>query len=259
MPIKLKDHVIIVGYGLNGRNLARVLGDMEIPYVVLDVNPDAVKTSRTGQGEMIYGDATNPRVLTQARILFARVLVIATSDPFGARRIVQQARQLNSSIHIVVRTRYLRELQDLHELGANDVVPEEFETSIEIFALVLGTYRMPKAVIQDKVEQVRRESYLLLRRGELPELSHHLRAGTLADVQVDTCRVEDDSHVVGKSLSELQVHRRMGASVIALTRNGLTQSHPSADTVLKPKDVLVLLGTREQIRKALALLVETKI
>ncbi len=256
--IKMKDHVIIVGYGLNGRNLARVLGDMEIPYVVLDVNPDAVKAFGKGRGTMIYGDATNPRVLTQARIMFARVLVVATSDPFGARRIVQQARQLNSTLHIVVRTRYLKELQDLHELGANDVVPEEFETSIEIFALVLRTYQTPKNMIQDKVEQVRRESYLLLRRGELPELAHHLRSGTLADVQVETCRVEDDSHVLGKPLSQLQIHRRTGASVIALTRNGVTKSNPSQDTVLEPGDVLVLLGAREQIRKALALLVDKK-
>jgi CPA2 family monovalent cation:H+ antiporter-2 len=259
IQIKMKDHVIIVGYGLNGRNLARVLGDMEIPYVVLDVNPDVVKASGKGRGTMIYGDATNPRVLTQARIMFARVLVVATSDPFGARRIVQQARHLNSTIHIVVRTRYLKELQDLHELGANDVVPEEFETSIEIFALVLRTYQTPKAMIQDKVEQVRREGYLLLRRGELPELAHHLRAGTLADVQVDTCRVEDDSHVSGKPLSQLQIHGRTGASVIALTRSGVTQSNPSNDTVLEPGDVLVLLGGRDQIRKAIALLVDTRI
>jgi len=257
--IKMKDHVVIVGYGLNGRNLARVLADMEIPYVVLDVNPDAVKASGKDRGPMIYGDATNPRVLTQAGILFARVLVVATSDPFGARRIVQQARQLNSSIHIVVRTRYLKELQDLHELGANDVVPEEFETSIEIFALVLRTYQTPKAMIQNKVEQVRGEGYLLLRRGELPELAHHLRAGTLADVEVDTCRVEDNSHVSGKTLSQLQIHRRTGASVIAFTRNGVTQSNPSKDIVLEPGDVLVLLGAREQIRKGIALLVDTKI
>jgi CPA2 family monovalent cation:H+ antiporter-2 len=227
--------------------------------VVLDVNPDVVKASGKGRGHMIYGDATNPRVLTQARIMFARVLVVATSDPFGARRIVQQARHLNPTIHIVVRTRYLKELQDLHELGANDVVPEEFETSIEIFALVLRTYQTPKAMIQDKVEQVRREGYLLLRRGELPELAHHLRAGTLVDVQVDTCRVEDDSHVLGKPLSQLHIHGRTGASVIALTRHGVTKSNPSHDTVLEPGDVLVLLGAREQIRKAIALLVDTRI
>lgn len=251
---KVKDHVIIVGYGLNGRNLARVLADMEIPYVVLDVNPDAVKAAGKHKGQMIFGDATNPRVLTQARIMIARVLVVATSDPFGARRIVHQARQLNPKLHIVVRTRYLKELQDLQELGANDVVPEEFETSIEIFALVLRTYQTPQAVIQDKVEQVRREGYLLLRRGEFPELAHHLRAGTLADVEVDTCRVEEDSHVVGKPLGQLHIHGRTGASLIALTRNGITNPNPSHETVLKPGDVLVFLGAREQIRRAITLI-----
>ena len=138
-------------------------------------------------------------------------------------------------------------------------MPEEFETSIEIFALVLRTYQTPKAMIQDKVEQIRREGYLLLRRGELPELAHHLRAGTLADVQVDTCRVENDSHVLGKRLTQLHIHGRTGASVIAITRGGVTQSNPSRDTVLEPGDVLVLLGAREQIRKAIALLVDVKI
>ncbi len=255
--IKITDHVIIVGYGLNGRNLAQVLGEIEIPYVVLDVNADVVATAGRKSGVIIFGDATNSRVLIQARIMFAKVLVVATSDPFGARRIVQQARQLNPDVHIVVRTRYLKELQDLLDLGANDVVPEEFETSIEIFALVLQTYRTPKATIQDKVEQVRREGYLLFRRGELPELAHHLRAGTLADVEVDSCRVEEDSHVLGKSLSQVKIHAMTGASVITLTRNGLTQSNPSKDTVLQAGDVLVLLGRREQIRKALAFLVDT--
>lgn len=259
VQVKIKDHVIIVGYGLNGRNLARVLRDMEIPFVVLEVNPEAIKVSGKFRGQMIYGDASNPRVLTQARIMFARVLVVATSDPFGARRIVHQARQLNSNLHIVVRTRYLKELQDLHELGANDVVPEEFETSIEIFALVLRTYQTPKSMIQEKVEQVRREGYLLLRRGELPELAHHLRAGTLADVQVDTCRLDDDSHVLGKRLSQLHIYGRTGVSVIAVTRNGVTQPNPSHDMVLEPGDVLVLLGAREHIRKAIALLVDIQI
>ncbi len=255
--IKMKDHVIIVGYGLNGRNLARVLDDMEIPYLVLEVNTELAKTYGNERGTIMYGDATNSRVLNHARIYFARVLVIATSDPFGARQIVQQARQLNPSLHIVVRTRYLKELQDLMDLGASDVVPEEFETSIEIFALVLRTYGTPKFIIQKKVEQVRREGYLLLRRGELPELAHHLRAGTLADVDVDTCQIRSDSHVIGKSLGQLQIHHRTGASVIALTRNGVTEANPSLDTVLRLEDILVLLGSRDQIRQAMARLVDT--
>jgi monovalent cation:H+ antiporter-2, CPA2 family len=255
--VKMKDHVIIVGYGLNGRNLARVLRDMEIPYVVLDMNADIVKGTGGEVPALRFGDATNPRVLTQARIAAARVLVVATSDPFGARRIVQQARQLNSSLYIVVRTRYLRELPDLIDLGANDVIPEEFETSIEIFALVLQSYQTPKDMIQRKVEQVRHEGYLQLRRGERPELPHHLRAGALADVEVETCRIDGDSPALGRSLENLKIHARTGASVVALTRDGVTKSNPPQKTILEAADVLVLIGARDQIRKAIGLLVDT--
>ncbi|RMH08388.1 MAG: sodium:proton exchanger [Nitrospirae bacterium] len=257
-PLKLRDHVVIVGYGLNGRNLARVLREVEIPHVILEIRGDVVQREVVKGVPIRYGDATNPTVLKHVQIDSARVLVIATSDPFGARRIVCLARALAPSLHIVVRTRYLKELDELLALGANEVIPEEFETSIEIFTLVLQTYHVPQSFILEKAEQIRREGYALLRRGELPELAHHLRAGTLLDVEVETCRIDEDSPALGKSLEELHIRLRTGASVIALMRGGITQSNPSGKMTLELGDVLVLLGNREQIRRAISLLVDTK-
>jgi CPA2 family monovalent cation:H+ antiporter-2 len=256
--LRIKDHVIVVGYGLNGRNLARVLDDTEIPYVVLDLNGDTVRREAKNGVPIFYGDATNPTVLRQVRLEDARVLVLAVSDPFSARRAVQIARGLNPNVRIVVRTRYLKELEELHQLGADEVVPEEFETSIEIFTLVLRTYNMPQDVIIQKAEQVRREGYALLRRTALPELAHHLRAGTLADVEVETCRIAADSPALGKTLAQLSVRPRTGASIIALTRGGVTESNPSEKVRLELGDIVVLLGTRDQIRRAMGLLEDTK-
>jgi len=256
--LKLKEHVIIVGYGLNGRNLSKVLGEFELPYVVLEIRGEVVQME-LGTGVPIqYGDATNPTVLRQVQIEYAKVLVVATSDPFGARRMVQLARELNPTVHIVVRTRYLKELGELQQLGANEIIPEEFETSIEISSLVLQTYKLPKQVILEKAEQIRREGYALLRRGELPEMAHHLRAGTLVDVEVETCRIDDDSPALGKSLGELGIRQRTGASVVALMRAGVTQSNPSQKSVLEAEDVLALLGSSDNIRKAIGLLVDIK-
>ena len=252
--IRLKDHVIIVGYGLNGRNLARVLSETEIPHLALDLDGDTVRRESRHGVPIYYGDATNPNVLRHVKIEEARVLVVAISDPFITRRTVQLAKGLNPKIRVVVRTRYLRELQELHDLGADDVVPEEFETSIEIFALVLRNYNLPQEFITGKAEQVRREGYALLRRSELPELAHHLRAGTLTDAEVETCRIEDDSPAVGKSFADLSIRPRTGASIIAWTRNGVTESNPSLKTKLKGGDVVVLLGSRTQIRRAMGLL-----
>jgi CPA2 family monovalent cation:H+ antiporter-2 len=161
-------------------------------------------------------------------------------------------------LHIVVRTRYLRELQELQELGADDVVPEEFETSIEIFALVLRTYKMPQDFVRQKAEQVRREGYALLRRSALPELAQHMRGGTLTDVEVETCRIDPDSPAAGKSLMQVSIWPRTGASVISLTRSGNTQSNPPEKVRLEVGDILVLLGTRAQIQRAIGLLIDTK-
>ena len=249
--LRIKDHVIIVGYGLNGRNLARVLGETEVPYIALDLDGDTVRREAAHGLPLYYGDATNPNVLRHVKIEDARVLVVAISDPFMARRAVQVARSLNPNVHIVVRTRYLRELEELHQLGADDVVPEEFETSIEIFALVLRTYDMPQDFVMRKAEQVRREGYALLRRSELPELAHHLRGGTLTDVEVETCRIEEHSPAVGKTLLQLALRPSTGASIIALTRGGVTESNPSEKTKLLVGDIVVLLGSRDEIQRAM--------
>lgn len=252
--VHLKDHVIIVGYGLNGRNLARVLSETEIPYLALDLDGDTVRRESRHGVPIYYGDATNPNVLRHVRIEDAKILVVAISDPFFTRRTVQVAKGLNPRVRVVVRTRYLRELEELHDLGADDVVPEEFETSIEIFALVLRTYNLPQEFVTRKAEQVRREGYALLRRSELPELAHHLRGGTLTDAEVETCRIDDDSPAVGKTFADLSIRPRSGASVIALTRSGVTESNPSLKTKLAAGDIVVLLGSRTEIRRAMSLL-----
>ena len=254
--IRIKDHVIIVGYGLNGRNLARVLSETEIPHVALDLDGDTVRRESRHGVPIYYGDGSNANVLRHMRIEDAKVLVVALSDPFTARRTVKVAKGLNPSVHIVVRTRYLRELEELHQLGADDVVPEEFETSIEIFPLVLRTYSLPQEFVARKAEQIRREGYALLRRSEMPELAHHLRGGTLTDVEVETCRIDDEAPAVGKSLAELSIRPRTGASVIAWTRSQITQSNPSETVRLQSGDVVTLLGSRDQIRRAMALLNE---
>jgi CPA2 family monovalent cation:H+ antiporter-2 len=256
--LRIKDHVIVMGYGLSGRNLVRVLEETEIPYLALDLDGDTVRRESQNGVKIFYGDATNPNVLHHVKIDDARVLVVAISDPFAARRAVQIARGINPDLHIIVRTRYLREMDDLHQLGADEVVPEEFETSIEIFALVLQTYKMPQSVIVEKAEQVRKEGYALFRRGELPDLAHHMRRGTLTNVEVDTCRIEAGSPALGKTIGQLSVRPRTGASVIALTRRGETESNPKENVQLEEGDVLSLLGSREQIRQAMGLLVDEK-
>ena len=162
----LRDHTIVVGYGVNGRNLVQVLREIEIPFVVVDVDGETVRQEQKKGIPIVFGDITHPQVLRRLGIQDARALVLAISDPIATRRAVTVARQLSPAIHIIARTRYLREIEDLRVTGADQVVPEEFETSIEIFSLVLQHYRMPARVIAEKAERIRQEGYALFRKGQ---------------------------------------------------------------------------------------------
>jgi CPA2 family monovalent cation:H+ antiporter-2 len=162
----LRDHTIIAGYGVNGRNLAKVLRETEVPFVVVEMDGETVQQEQTKGVPISFGDVTHPQALRRLGIQQARALVLAISDPIATRRAVKVARQLNPDIHIIARTRYLREIEDLRAMGADQVVPEEFETSIEIFSLVLQHYRIPLRVIAEKAERIRKEGYALLRKGQ---------------------------------------------------------------------------------------------
>jgi CPA2 family monovalent cation:H+ antiporter-2 len=125
-----QDHLIIIGFGVNGRNVARAARISGIPYTILEMDPDIVRAEQAKGKPIYYGDATHEAVFQHADIKDARIVVIAISDPAATRRITEIARRLNPKIHIIVRTHYLQEMEPLYELGADDVIPEEWlETS----------------------------------------------------------------------------------------------------------------------------------
>ncbi|MFQ5829330.1 MAG: cation:proton antiporter [Candidatus Methylomirabilia bacterium] len=248
------DHVVIAGYGLNGTNLGRVLRAAEIPYVIVDTNPEKVWAAR-GEGEpIVHGDVNRREVLEDLRLDRARALVLAISDAPATRRAVSIARAAWPHLVIVARTRYLAEVEELYRLGADEVVPEEFETSIEIFAKVLTTYDVPRTLIAQQIEQVRREHYAVWRGSDLR--THRLgRLRTmLAGLDVDTYRVTERSSAQGKSLAELDLRRHSGVTVLARVREGTTLGNPGGEVDVEPGDTLVLLGTNEQVERARAML-----
>lgn len=161
----LRDHTIIAGYGVNGRNLAQVLRETEIPCVIVEIAGEVVREERKKGVPIQFGDITQPQTLRRMAIEAARVLVLAISDPLATRQAIKLARQLNPGIYLIARTRYVREIDELLASGADHVVPEEFETSIEIFSLVLQDYRVPAGMIAEKAERIRKAGYAMLRRG----------------------------------------------------------------------------------------------
>ncbi len=247
-------HVLIVGYGLNGRNLARVLREVDIPHRILDLNPQASRTARA-EGESIdFGDATRPAVLSGMGVERARVLVVAISDPSATSRVVANARRLNPDLYIIVRTRYVAEIPRLTRLGANEVIPEEFETSVEIFARVLQEYHVPRNVITLQVEMVRREGYGMLRGLRLEGKGLDRFSRFLTGATADTFLVQEEAPGASMTIGELKQHFQGRTSVLALVREGVSVESPPMDYRLRPGDILVLLGSHADLDHAVQLL-----
>jgi CPA2 family monovalent cation:H+ antiporter-2 len=248
---KLRDHVVIVGYGVNGTNLARALRSADLPYVILELNPETVRRARA-EGEPIeFGDSTRQAILHRAGIAHARVVVVAISDAAATRATLSLARAENPRAHIVVRTRYVSEVEELKKLGADDVVPEEFETSIEIFSRVLHHFSVPRNVVLDLSTHVRDGMYAMLRAPSAPQASPDPEL--LAGVPTEALCVRSGSEASGKTLRELDLRARTGASIIALRRGGALSPNPSPDESIAAGDVVVLIGTQEQLDAALLL------
>lgn len=252
--LTLKNHVIIAGFGFNGQNLAKALKEVGIPYVVVDIYGDLVRMGRDQNVPIYFGDATRPEVLRQLRIDTAKVLVLAVSDPFALRQALRVARQSNPLVQIVARTRYLRDLEDLFRLGANDVVPEELESSAEITGMVLNRFQIPIGKITRIQEEIRREAYSSLTRDAIePNMMKEILP---PEVEVFRHRILPDSPVVGKSLAELGLPIRTGAIIVAVIRRGETRTNPGGAFALEPEDILVLAGVQEVIRQAIIYLDE---
>lgn len=249
----LSNHVIIVGFGISGKNLARSSKLANIPYTILEMNPDIVREQRTLNEPIYFGDATHLTVLEHSHIHKAKAIAVLVNDPIAARRIVKIARESNPTIYIVVRTRYMREMLLMHKLGADEVIPDELGTSVEIFSRVLKQYYIPDEEIHQLVTEVRADGYKMLRDQQAPLTNLSEVKLNLSNVEMGTFRLHENSPLVGMLLSESNLRKKHGMTVLLIRREKAVISNPSPDTRLLANDVLVVVGEKTPLKQALEL------
>jgi len=251
---KFDGHVIIAGFGLNGRNLAHVLKETGINYIVIEMNPDTVKKERAKSENIIFGDISREEVLQKARIKTAKVIVVAISDRTISRKVIRLAKQMNKEIFVLIRTRFVEEIEDLTGLGADAVIPEEFETSIQIFRRVLEQYHIPLNVVMQQVNMLRGESYKWLRSEKSSSnVFSHLDEILAAGI-AESFYLNEENINTGKTIAELNIRAKTDATVLAIIREGKTISNPSASEKLLSGDTLVITGTHKAVDSAFNLL-----
>lgn len=243
---QLHNHLVIIGYGINGSNLARAAEFSDIPYVAVEMNAETVKAEQKKGVPILYGDARQDHIMEAVNIPKARVVVIAISDPEGTKVIVQNIRMVSQSVHLIVRTRFVREIPELIALGADDVIPEEFETSIEIFSRTLHYFLIPEDDIGHFAEITRSNNYgLFQNKNSIPRT---FRPGKYPEFDITCLKVRTDNRrIVGKTLSELDVRNQYGINILGLSRKDKLITNSGPDEILLQRDILYVTGKQESI------------
>ncbi|MDQ3037084.1 MAG: cation:proton antiporter [Myxococcota bacterium] len=245
----LSGHVVVVGYGVAGRLVARSLERSGIRYLVIELNAQAVRDARAHGKPVYYGDATSSDSLENASLARASALVLVANDPSATARVVRVARKISADLPILVRAHYVQDRVALEELGADEVVLEEVESGIEIVARVLRLLEQPRNVIDEQVRDARSTLPVSARRTTLPR---H-KAGdvsALASMKIDTVLVRGGSRAVGRTLVELELRRRTGALAFAIRRGGSLCEPPEMEGPLCRDDVVFVVGTSEAVAEA---------
>ncbi len=242
-PAPVSDHLVIVGYGLSGRKIARIARESGIAYTVIEANPETVRHELAAGEPIFFGDAAHAGVLRSAGADRARALVCVISDPGAVARIVRAARALNPGLFIACRVRYAAEVEVLRENGADEVIAEEFEALIELVARVLSVYMVPFDEVEGYVERVRADGYAMFRSLRAPAGAGVDAMKRLYDLDIRTYRVAPSSPLAQLRLDESGLRDRYGATVLAIRREGTTIPNPPGDQALLPGDVVVLIGS----------------
>jgi len=250
----LKDHVVIVGYGLNGQNVALAAQSAKIRCAVIEEDPALAEKAQQQGLHVVHGDAANDHVLEKAHVEQARVVVVAIADADITRRITARVRA-HTTAYIIVRTRYVREIEANLAAGASEVIPEEFETSIEIFYRVLRKYLVPERNIQEMVAHIRGHHYGMLRglpSAALAAANKQANDGAegLNDLEIATVPVDlGRSSIAGRSLAQIDLKGRYGITILAIRRQGRTMTRMTDEERIRQDDLLYVLGTTESISR----------
>ncbi len=222
---QLKNHYIVCGFGMTGRQIAEDLGYEGKQFLVVDKDPVTIQMAREQGDLFIEGDATDEEVLKQAEISKAVGLFSVLDSDADNLLVVLSARGLNESLRIVSRVTSDDMRERFRRAGADNIVSY----------IDWASRNMLNAMLKPNTLQ----------------LLVQFLDSSVSDTHLEEWRIPEDSHLVGKSLMESGIREATGIHVLGYFHfeKARLQSNPPSNTILKGGDVIVGLGTRDGFKK----------
>jgi CPA2 family monovalent cation:H+ antiporter-2 len=252
--IATENHVVVCGFGRTGQHLVKMLGQEDIDYIALDLDPDRVREAAAAGEAVVYGDAARHETLAAAGVNRAAALVVTYNNTASALKVIHFAHEMNPRLPIIVRTQDDSDLDRLQKAGATEVVPEIFEGSLMLGSHALVLLGVPLQRVVRRVRQARDSRYRLL-RGYFHGADDPDEFDDDVHERLHSVPIEESAAAVGRRLGDLGL-AALGVEVTAIRRRGIRGADPSADLVLESGDVVVLRGTPDALELAEARLLE---
>lgn len=243
----LSKHVVICGFGRIGQNLANILREMNIPYVALELNHSLIREAWEAGENVFYGDSTHNEILQKTELEKAGAMIITFDDALIAEHIVRTARTINKDVPIIVRSKDDQYMDNLHTVGASNVVPESFEASMMLAIHVLQHMGISTDKSMDFVKNAREDEYRRLRgyfRGE-----DSLGMDDSEALRLHTVVLLPDSFAVGKSLTDINL-AEVNSTLISVRRGRERINTFDDNFQFSIGDAVVLEGSQNAVLNA---------
>jgi K+:H+ antiporter len=239
----LSGHVVLCGFGRVGSAIGEALETFGVPYVVIETDPDIVKSLRARGMPAVFGDAAQRIILAAAQAERAALVILAIPETDRARLAVRRLRTLNPTVPILARAHDLAGRNRLAEEGAAEVIQPELEAAATLIRHALERLSLPRDRVLAYLNRYRSAM-------EVSDVAGAAPAVGLPRLHDVTLR---GGGLVDQSLRDARVRERFGVTIVAITRvDGETVLHPTADTILRAGDRLRLFGLTQQTDALLA-------
>jgi len=249
---EISKHTVLIGKDSRAINLSSMIRSMGLPFTSIVFDTDLARREMEKGNLTVFGDATFEPVLRQAFVHTAELVVVSVGNLITALSIVEHIRTLNKHAHVIVRTRHVTDIEELYRLGANQVIPEEFETAIDFFERILGKYLIPRMDIERAIARTREDNYGTFR--DSSKVGGYSLLKDIPEIEIAAVRVGEKTVFAGKTIAETAMRKTCGVTMVAIKHGDTVIPNPEPATTVHGNDIAYLLGKPEMIAIATDLL-----
>ncbi|MBI4792639.1 MAG: cation:proton antiporter, partial [Deltaproteobacteria bacterium] len=243
---ELRQHVVIAGGGRVGRHIAHILRQIDVPFVIIELNHQRKEECKEAGLPVIFGDVSQPVVLEAAEVSRAKLLLITIPSIVTTQSIVKLVHRQQPGLHVVARAEGQEQMKTLYKTGVYMVVLPELEAGLEIARQALIHLQVPVTMIQGYTDMVRQQLYAPIYNSHYDYrlITQLNKARDLLEISWVT--IPADSSLHGRTIKDTAIRTRTGASLVAVIHGGIFSPNPTIDYCFSQGDLVAVIGNAEQ-------------